>query len=371
MTAKKHTFFMQRALELARKGEGRTAPNPPVGAVVVKDGEIIGEGYHPQAGEPHAEIFALRQAGDRARGAEIYVTLEPCSHYGKTPPCADALIAAGVASVFIGTVDPNPKVAGRGVGKLRAAGISVEVGVLASECQQLIAPFKKHILTGLPYTIYKTAMTLDGNTATAAGDSKWISGEESRLWVHWLRDRVEAIIVGSGTVSSDDPQLNTRIPSGRGRDPLRVVVDSELKIKPDCRLLTQQSAAGTVVATTSSDEIKIAALQDAGAEVMRFSAVHGQVPLDQLWHELGRRNVQRLLLEGGAGLAAAALKKGLIDQLVAFIAPKIIGGCSKYGIFSGTGCDVMADAIKLQNVTCRPSGDDFMIMGDVSPCLPD
>ncbi len=371
MTAADHQHFMQIALDMARRGEGRTAPNPPVGAVVVNDGRIVGRGFHPKAGEPHAEVFALRDAAERARGAVVYVTLEPCSHYGKTPPCADALIAAGVAAVVVGTVDPNPKVAGRGIRKLQDAGIAVEVGILEQECRRLIAPFKKHILTGLPFTIYKTAMTLDGNTATHSGDSRWVSGEESRLWVHRLRDRVDAIMVGSGTVCSDDPLLNTRLPEGDGHDPLRVVVDSRLQIDPGCRMLAQESTAGTLIATTSRDKEKTAALQAAGAEVITFSSDNGRVPLKQLWQELGRRNVQRLLLEGGAGLASTVLNTGLIDQLVVFVAPKIVGGFSGFGIFSGQGCRKMADAVKLCNVVHSTCGDDLMITGDVSPCLPD
>ncbi len=362
---------MQQALDLARKGEGRTAPNPPVGAVIVNAGEVVGRGFHPKAGEPHAEVFALREAGERGHGATVYVTLEPCSHFGKTPPCADALIAAGVDSVYVGSVDPNPQVAGNGIRKLREAGINVELGVLKKECQRLIAPFKKHILTGLPLTIYKTAMTLDGNTATKSGDSRWISGEESRLWVHRLRDRVDAIMVGSGTACSDDPRLNTRLPDGSGHDPLRVVVDSQLKIDPECRMLTQSSTAGTLIATISADQQKIAALQAVGAEVICFAADGGRVPLKSLWQELGRRNIQQLLLEGGAKLAAAAVKNDLIDRLVVFVAPKIVGGSSGFGIFSGAGCTKMMDAVVLQDVNYQHSGEDLMITGDIAPCLPD
>ena len=371
MATDTHDHYMQLALELARKGEGRTSPNPPVGAVIVKSGQIVGQGFHPEAGQPHAEIFALRDAGDRALGATIYVTLEPCSHFGKTPPCADALIAAGIAKVVVGTVDPNPKVAGNGVRRLQDAGIDVEVGVLENECQRLIAPFKKHILTGIPFTIYKAAMTLDGNTATKNGDSKWVSGEESRLWVHQLRHRVDAIMVGSETVRLDDPQLNTRLPEGGGHDPLRIVVDSTLKTNPECRMLTQQSKAGTLIATTSCDEEKIAALESSGAEVLCFANEGGYVPLKKLWRELGRRNIQRLLLEGGSGLATAALEEKLIDQLVTFIAPKIVGGSSGFGIFSGSGCEKMGEAIELANVVYQQSGNDLMITGDVVACLPD
>ncbi len=364
-------YFMQLALEQARQGEGRTAPNPPVGAIIVKDGTIVGGGFHPQAGQPHAEIFALRQAGAKARGAEIYVTLEPCSHHGKTPPCADALIAAGIKTVYIGTIDPNPLVAGRGIGKLEKGGIEVQRGILELECKRLIAPFSCHILTGNPFTIYKAALTLDGNTATSTGDSQWVSGEKSRLAVHRLRDRVEAIMVGVNTVLSDDPLLNTRLPEGGGRDPLRVVVDSQLRMPVECRMLKQTSTAKTLVATISTDQDKISNLQAAGAEVITFPAIDGKVSLAALWQELGRQKVQKLLLEGGAGLAGAALSAGLIQQLMLFVAPKILGGSSPFGLFPGSGCPRMAEAINLVDISYAEIGEDLLITGDIPPCLPD
>ena len=366
-----HQHFMQLALNLARKGEGRTSPNPPVGAVVVSSGIVVGKGFHPQAGEPHAEIFALKQAGEKARGADIYVTLEPCSHQGKTPPCVDALIAAGIKSVYIGVVDPNPLVAGSGVKKLKEAGIEVQTGVLELECRRLIKPFRKHITTGLPFTIYKAAITLDGNTATIEGDSRWVSGKESRLQVHQLRDQVEAIMVGVGTVLNDDPLLNTRLSDGQGRDPLRIVVDSQLRINPECRMLKQNSAAKTLIATISTDQKKILALQNIGAEVCVFSAESGRVFLPELWYELGRRNVQKLLLEGGSKLAESALEKGLIDQVMLFLAPKLLGGLSGFGMFSGFGCATMAEATQLEDMRYMQIGEDLMITGDISPCLLD
>ncbi|MCK5826228.1 MAG: bifunctional diaminohydroxyphosphoribosylaminopyrimidine deaminase/5-amino-6-(5-phosphoribosylamino)uracil reductase RibD [Desulfuromusa sp.] len=371
MSDLQHQYYMQRALDLARQGEGRTAPNPPVGAVIVSSGNIVGEGFHPQAGEPHAEIFALRQAGTKARGAEIYVTLEPCSHQGKTPPCADALIAAGIKAVYIGTIDPNPLVAGHGVEKLEKAGIEVHDGILEHECRRLIAPFSYHILTGSPFTIYKAATTLDGNTATATGDSQWVSGEKSRLVVHRLRDRVEAIMVGINTVLSDDPLLNTRLPEGHGRDPLRVVVDSQLKIPVDCRILKQKSLAKTLIATISTDKQKISKLQLGGAEVVVFPVVDGKVSLPALWQELGRRNVQKLLLEGGAKLAGAALSAGLINRLMLFVAPKILAGSSPFGLFPGCGYPSMAEAIKLDDLTYEEIGEDLLITGDIPSCLQD
>ncbi len=370
MDESKHQRYMQRAHDLALQGVGRTAPNPPVGAIIVSADEVVGEGYHPQAGAPHAEIFALRQAGDKARGATIYVTLEPCSHHGKTPPCADALITAGIKTVYIGIVDPNPQVAGRGIEKLRQAGIEVYTGILEGQNRRLIAAFSKHILTGVPYTIYKAAMTMDGNTATKTGESRWVSGAESRTQVHLLRDRVDAIMVGIGTVASDDPLLNTRLPGKTGRDPLRVVVDSQLQINPACRMLQQDSSSRTLIATISTNCDKISILEKCGAEVIMLPTDSDRVSLPALWQELGRRNIQRLLLEGGSTLATVALNKGLIDQMMLFVAPKLVGG-SAFGIFSAGGCEKMAAAIKLEDVHYQQVGDDLLITGDVTPCSPD
>ncbi|SHI71244.1 diaminohydroxyphosphoribosylaminopyrimidine deaminase [Malonomonas rubra DSM 5091] len=360
--------YMQLALQLAQNGVGRTAPNPPVGAVIVRDGAVVGKGFHPKAGEPHAEVFALIHAGARAKGADVYVTLEPCSHQGKTGPCADALIAAGVKRVFIGVQDPNPQVAGRGIEKLRQAGIDVVTGVEGADCRRLLAPFARQITTGLPYCIYKTAMTLDGKTATSSGDSKWISGEQSRLLVHQLRDRVEAIMVGIGTVLADDPLLNTRLPESSGRDPLRVVVDSQLRMPLEAKMLSQESQAKTLIATCSRDDEKIVALRLTGAEVLSLPEVEERVCLQSLWQELGKRNVQRLLLEGGTTLAGAALKQGLIDQMMVFVAPKLIGGGSDFGIFSGEGCQQLKNAVPLSDLRYQQVGEDILITGEVERC---
>lgn len=371
VTENDHRHYMCQAIELARRGEGRTAPNPAVGSVIVRDGKVVGEGFHPRAGEPHAEIFALRQAGVQAQGADVYVTLEPCSHHGRTGPCADALIEAGVGRVFVGVTDPNPRVAGQGIARLRQAGIPVEVGVEEQQCHQLLAPFTRHITTGLPYTIYKAAMTLDGKTATASGDSRWISGEQSRLQVHRLRDRVEAIMVGVETVLADDPLLNTRLPDQQGRDPLRVVVDSRLRMPADAKMLGQASKAGTLIACAYRDEKKIAALQQAGAEVLVCPGEGNRVSLKTLWLELGKRSVQRLLLEGGPTLAGAALKEGLIDSLMIYVAPKLIGGRSDFGIFSGEGCLKMVNAIPLVELKQQRVGDDILITAEVERCSQD
>ncbi len=365
-----HSAYMEVALVQAQAGVGRTSPNPAVGAVIVKDGKIVGKGYHPQAGQPHAEIFALREAGDQAVGADAYVTLEPCSHFGKTPPCADALIQAGVKRVFIGTVDPNPRVAGRGIEKLIAAGIGVETGILEQDCRRLLAPFAKHVLTGLPFTIYKAAMTLEGATATHEGDSRWVSSPESRQVVHQLRDRVEAIMVGINTVINDDPMLNTRLDGDLGRDPLRVVIDSQLRIPLNAKMLNMASSSGTLIATASNDLGKIDQLKQLGAEILVVPGENNQVDLVSVWRELGKRNVQRLLLEGGAVLASAALTAGLIDQLMLFVAPKIIAGCPEHGIFSGQGKDKMAEALNLCDLHYQQVGPDILITGDFNTCLP-
>jgi len=362
---------MQRAIKLARKALGRTAPNPAVGAVIVRRGQIVGEGFHPKAGEPHAEIFALQEAGTQALGADIYVTLEPCSHQGRTGPCADALIAAGIRRVFVGTIDPNPQVAGRGVQRLKAAGLEVELGIHEAACRELIAPFAWHITSGLPFTIYKAAMTLDGQLATRSGDSRWVSSPESRQRVHQLRDQVDVIMVGIQTILADDPQLTTRLNQG-GRDPLRVVVDSRLRIPLESRILTQDSEAATLIATTDlAPGAKIDKLIARGSEVLVLPAVEGRVPLHELWSELGRRNLQYLLLEGGRTLASAVLQAGLINRIQVYIAPKLIGGEGLSGLFSGQGCDLMKDALPLTDLRVDRVGEDLLLTAEVKRCLPD
>ncbi len=332
-----HEQFMQRALELGRRGEGRTGPNPAVGAVVVRAGEIIGEGFHPRAGEPHAEIFALRQAGGAAAGADLYVTLEPCCHQGKTGPCVTAVLAAGISRVFVGTTDPNPRVAGNGIAALRAAGVTVTVGVLEGECRRLIAPFAKHITTGLPYLILKAAITLDGRTATTTGDSQWISGEESRLAVHRLRDTVDAVMVGIGTVLHDDPRLTTRLPGG-GRDAMRIVVDADLRIPEAAAVLTPDSSAPTLIATTrrASPE-KIERLTARGVRVLTATEQEGRIELTELLRKLGELGVQSILLEGGSRLNAAALQAGVVDRVAIFIAPLLLGGSRGAGAVCRAG----------------------------------
>ena len=360
---------MNQALELAGQGEGRTRPNPAVGAVIVKDGVVVGRGFHPKAGQPHAEIFALREAGNRARQADMYVTLEPCSHHGRTGPCADAIIEAGLSRVYIGTTDPNPLVAGAGIRRLREAGIQVFCGILENLCQRIIAPFAKHIRTGLPYVVLKSAMTLDGKTATACGDSQWVSNSVSRLEVHRLRDRIDGIMVGIGTVLRDNPQLTTRLPED-GRDPERIVVDSRLRIPEDAAILHLNSAARTFIATTDQAPAdKIDRLRAIGVEVLVLPAISGRVDLHALLAMLGKRGLQSILLEGGAELNGAFWRAGLVDRLMMFVAPKIVGGEGK-GVFAGVGIATMAEATVLQDVRVRQFGDDTLIEGEVKTCSP-
>jgi diaminohydroxyphosphoribosylaminopyrimidine deaminase/5-amino-6-(5-phosphoribosylamino)uracil reductase len=360
--------YMQRALDLARQGVGRTRPNPAVGAVIVREGQVVGEGFHPAAGEPHAEIFALRQAGELARGADLYVTLEPCSHQGRTGPCAEAVVAAGIGRLFIGTLDPNPKVCGRGRARIEAAGIPVVVGLLEEECRRLIAPFAKHVVTGLPYLILKSAITLDGFTATATGDSQWITNPSSRLQVHHLRDQVDGILVGIGTVLADNPQLTTRLPEG-GRNPLRIVVDSTLKIPEDAALLNGSSAPPLIVTTARAPQKRIDALSALGVEILTIPEGEGGVDLAAMMAELGRRGLQSILLEGGAHLNGAALRAGLVDRVMIFIAPKLLGGGDGRGIFAGPGARLLAGAVELDHLRVSRFGDDILVEGEVRICL--
>ena len=357
-------FFMARALELARLGLGRTSPNPVVGAVIVKDGEIVGEGYHQRAGNPHAEVHALNQAGEKARGATLYVTLEPCSHFGRTPPCADAVIRAGLSRAVVAMVDPNPLVAGNGIARLKEAGIQVKVGVLEKEARKLNEVFIKFITTGMPFVVMKTAMTLDGKIAAHTGDSRWVTGPEARGVVHQLRDRYDALLVGIGTVMADDPLLTTRLPDGNGRDPVRVVVDSRLRIPVAARVLHLSSTAPTVIACTEqADPVKRAELEKMGVEVVVAPEQGGMVDLEWLLQELARRGLTGVLVEGGSRINASLLARGLIDKVMFFIAPKLIGGESAPGPVGGEGVARMTEAVPLERVKVKSVGVDILVTG--------
>ena len=361
--------WMERALALARRGEGRTAPNPPVGAVVVHDDCVVGEGFHALAGEPHAEIVALCQAGDRARGAVAFVTLEPCTHHGRTPPCTEALIDAGVSRVIIGCEDPNPRVRGGGARNLESAGITVELGLCGTECQRLIAPFAHHISTGRPFTTLKAAVTLDGNTATATGQSQWISSETARHEAHQQRNSVDAIMIGVETAIVDDPRLTTRGIED-GRDPVRVVVDSTLRLPLESAILHLDSPSPTLIATTGkAPQERIDAVRATGADVMFVgSDAEGRVDLATLWTFLGGRNIQHLLVEGGATLNQAVLEAGLVQRMMVILCPLILGGDNAPGIFRGRGVGALDDALRLRDLRARDCGPDLIIEGEVEPC---
>jgi len=316
---------MRRALEAARLGLGRTSPNPPVGAVVVKDGEIVGVGHHARAGEPHAEAIALDAAGAKARGADLYVTLEPCNHVGRTPPCAPRVVEAGIARCFVGSPDPNPLVSGRGIRRMRRAGVAVEVGLLREETDALIEPWALFITTGRPFVTMKVASTLDGRIATRTGDSQWITGPEARALVHALRNEVDAVLVGSGTVAADDPRLTARIEGGR--DPVRVVLSSRLEVSPAARIFHQRSDAPTLVACVSpAPEAEAAALRAVGAEIVECRGVAGHIDVDDLLARLATRGIVHVLVEGGARVFGAFLAAGVCDRLLLHYGPRVFGG---------------------------------------------
>ncbi|AGC46503.1 riboflavin biosynthesis protein RibD [Myxococcus stipitatus DSM 14675] len=354
-------FFMRIALEEAAKGLGRTSPNPVVGAVLVKGGRIIARGYHKKAGTAHAEVVALEAAGSKARGADLYSTLEPCDHYGRTPPCSLAIIEAGVRRVFCGSADPNPKVSGKGVARMRRAGVKVVTGVLQAEADKLNRPFFKAINTGLPWVTLKAAATLDGKLATATGDSRWVTGEKAREWVHRLRDSVDVILVGANTVRQDDPKLTTRLPGGKGKDALRVVVDSHLRLSPRYSVFSQKSSARTIIATLEDPEgRKAKRFLAQGVEVWQLRAKADRVDLKALLRKLARSGLNHVLVEGGAEMYGSFLREHLADELALFLAPKLLGreGLSWAG---DLGVKEMAQALSVKDLTFEQHGQDILL----------
>ncbi len=359
--------YMKLALELAKKGIGRVHPNPMVGAVIVKDGKILGQGYHKKCGEGHAEVNAFKDAEEKnenVEGAEMYVTLEPCSHFGKTPPCADKIIEKKISKVFIGTLDPNPLVAGRGVKKLKDAGIYVEYGILESECYKLNEVFMKYIVKKEPFVVMKTGMSLDGKIATYSGESKWITEEKSRENVHNLRNELTGIMVGINTVLKDNPQLTCRV--NGGRNPIRIIVDSNLKIPMDCKIVNTAKEVETIIATTDKANLdKINSLEDKGVKIIVVPSKNGKVNLKELMTILGKLKIDSILLEGGGTLNFSALEEGIVDKVKIYIAPKIIGGKDSKTPIEGKGIDNLKDAFKITNLSVSTIGEDILVEGYV------
>lgn len=358
-------FFMRKALRLAEKGRGFTSPNPMVGAVVAQGDTLVGEGRHALAGGPHAEVSALRSAGDKAFGGTLYVTLEPCNHFGRTPPCTGAILESGVSRVVVGMSDPNPLVRGGGCDLLRKKGLRVDTGLLERECRMLNQPFIKHVTTGFPHVTVKAAMTLDGRIAARSGDSRWVSNERSRRFVHRLRCSLDAILVGAGTATSDDPLLTARIGDrARCRQPVRIVLDSLLRLPLESRLAsTARLSPVWVACTEAASAEKETQLRGAGVEVLRMPSRKRRVDLTSLLRELGARGVTSLLVEGGSRVIGAFIEEGLADEFFFFYAPKILADPRAVPLATGKARGSMAEAVALYDLTIRRFGQDVMLRG--------
>lgn len=380
--------FMRRALDLARNGYGWTNPNPMVGAVIVKDGRIIGEGWHTKCGNLHAEREAFAHCAEDPRGATLYVTLEPCCHWGKTPPCTEAIIGNNIARVVVGAPDPNPLVAGEGVRQLREAGIEVAEKVLLQECLDINKVFFHYIQTKLPYVIVKYAMTLDGKIATKTGASQWITGESARAHVHTQRHRFSAIMVGIGTVLSDDPMLTARLGESKdliaswktesefmedpfpddvlSNNPVRIILDSSLRIPLHAKLVATAKEIPTIIATLSTDEKRVAKLQAHGCDVIVTRSCNGKVDLQDLMEQLGQRGIDSVYVEGGATVHAALIESGLVDEVHAYVAPKIFGGRQAPDPVGGEGVEIPAEALQFSKVATKQLGQDVLFECEVN-----
>jgi diaminohydroxyphosphoribosylaminopyrimidine deaminase / 5-amino-6-(5-phosphoribosylamino)uracil reductase len=353
--------FMRIACRLAGKAAGRTSPNPMVGAVLVRDGKMVGSGFHQFAGGDHAEIVALKKAGINANGATLYINLEPCNHQGRTPPCTRSLILAGIKDVVVGMKDPNPLVSGRGLRALTRAGVKVRTGVLEDECRTLNEAFTKFITRGLPFVTLKLAASLDGKIATSSGDARWISCEESRTAVHLLRNSYDAVLVGAGTVITDNPQLTCRIAGGR--DPWRIILDARLRIPLNAGLLRQRGSDKNLIVTSDTAPAgKIRALEKLGATVWRLPARQGAVRWLPLLKKLAKIGIVSVLIEGGATTAAGALKGKMVDKMLLFYAPKLLGGDARYMIDS-LEVRRIKQSVTLQNLKVQKSGTDLLVSG--------
>lgn len=355
-----HERYMRMAVELAKGGIGFTSPNPLVGAVIVKNSRVIGWGYHQRYGELHAERNAFASCTESAEGADLYVTLEPCCHYGKTPPCTEAVIENKIRRVFIGSHDPNPKVSGKGAAILREHGIEVTEGVLKDECDALNPIFFHYISTGTPYVILKYAMTADGKICTRTGASKWITSEASREHVQYTRKRTSAIMAGIGTVLADDPLLTCRLEEPGVHT--RIICDSSLRIPTDSNIMKTAKDIPTIIATASDDEERIKRLEELGASVVKFPSAEGRVDLKALMKYLAsERKIDSVLLEGGAELAYSALEAGIVNRLQVYVAPKIFGGCLAKSAVGGLGAELPDNAFKLSDPVVSTIGDDILI----------
>ncbi|MBN1797412.1 MAG: bifunctional diaminohydroxyphosphoribosylaminopyrimidine deaminase/5-amino-6-(5-phosphoribosylamino)uracil reductase RibD [Spirochaetales bacterium] len=354
--------YMNLCFALAKKACGRTSPNPLVGAVIVKNNTIIGQGYHTKAGAPHAEIEALTQAGKSARGAVLYVNIEPCCHYGKTPPCTEMIIRAGIGKVVIAMQDPNPLVSGNGIKQLQEAGISVEQGLLKAQARKLNEVFIKYITKKRPFVVLKTAISLDGRIATFTGDSKWITGEKARNYAHTLRSYYDAVLVGIGTVLKDDPLLNYRGRIKNITQPVRVIVDSSAKIPIECSLLKTTKKIRTIIAVTKyAVASKLKKLTNAGAEVLLTESHNDRVNLDDLLNKLGSMGITSVLVEGGGELNASFINNDLVDKLLIFIAPKIIGGARAVSFVQGKGSAKLSDCYLCEQPKLKRFGQDVLL----------
>lgn len=357
-----NNIFMQKALELAAKGRGKTSPNPAVGAVIVKGNKIIAEGYHRKAGAPHAEIIALRQAGTKAKGATLYVNLEPCCHTNKrTPPCTKSIIKSGLKRVVIAMKDPNPDVNGKGIKELTDAGIKTEVGIMRKEAKRLNEAFIKFITIKEPFVILKIAQSLDGKIATSTGESKWITGKDSRRYAHRLRSEVDVVLVGIGTVLKDNPSLTSRIKGGR--NPYRIIVDSKLRIPLNAKVLKHKDHKTIIAAIQNTQKKKIDMLKNLGIQVLTIKDKEGKVDLSALMKELGKLNMVSIMIEGGSSINASALLSGIVDKIMVFIAPIIIGGTDAITSVGEKSPTLLKDAIRIKEPQVKKIGRDVLLEG--------
>ncbi len=362
------TYFMEQAISLAAKGDGFTSPNPAVGAVVVKDGRIVGRGWHEAAGKPHAEVMAIDDAGALAEKADIYVTLEPCNHTGRTPPCTEKIIRAGIKRVVIAVRDPNPDVTGGGLAFLKDHGIEVVEGVCREEAAKQIEWFLKFIRTKTPFVTLKCAMTLDGRIATRTGDSKWITGERARHYVHQMRHAADAIMVGSGTVKADNPSLTARLEGRPTRDPVRIILDTGLTVDKNACVFHLDSPAETIVVTGKTvDPGRMARFEKTGVRVIAEDQDEsGRINLTGLMRRLGEMDITSLLIEGGGRVSGSALRAGIVDKVCFFYAPKIMGGDDGVPVCAGNGPDLMKDVIRLNKTSVRRFEEDFLVEGYIN-----